>query len=125
MEINIISDNNNATLNRRDVSISVNSKTTPSRADIKNKLAAMLNSKPELIVVNKLNTEFGKQETIGTVGIYENEEVLKKVALGHLVGRDKMPEPEEEAEAAPKDEAAPVEDKSAEESKPEATEESK
>lgn len=147
MEINIITDKVNAALKRRDVSISVKSESTPSRVEVKNKLAAMLDSKPELIVVDKLNTVFGRQETVGTVGIYEDEEHLKNVALGHLVGRDKVPE-EPEVEAAPESEgkteapegeAAPAaeedapaepepeaaaEEKSAEESKPEASEES-
>ena len=103
MEINIITDKVNAALKRRDVSISVKSESTPSRVEVKNKLAAMLDSKPELIVVNKLNTEFGKQETVGTVSIYEDEDNLKNVSLGHLAGRDKEPTPEEEPEA----EAAP------------------
>jgi small subunit ribosomal protein S24e len=102
MEINIISDKTNAALKRRDVSIRVKSEITPSRVDVKNKLAAMLNSKPELIVIDKLSSVFGKQEAVGKVGIYEDEEHLKNVVLGHLAKRDKVPPPEEEpgAEAA-------------------------
>jgi len=112
MEINIITDKINTTLKRRDISISVKNESTPSRVDIKNKLAAMLDSRPELIVVNKLNTEFGKQETVGNVSIYEDEEHLKSMAPGHLAGRDKVPPPEEEPEAEaapPTEEEAPVE----------------
>ncbi|MFU8767884.1 MAG: hypothetical protein ACNA7I_09545 [Candidatus Methanoperedens sp.] len=98
MEIDIITDKTNLSLKRRDVSIVVKSKSTPSRLEVKNKLAALLDSKPELIVVNRLNSEFGKQETVGTAGIYENVELLKNVALGHLAGRDKVPPSEEEPE---------------------------
>ncbi|MDW7727312.1 MAG: hypothetical protein SCH70_09465 [Candidatus Methanoperedens sp.] len=98
MEIDIITDKTNLSLKRRDVSIVVKSKSTPSRLEVKNKLAALLDSKPELIVVNRLNPEFGKQETVGTAGIYENVELLKNVALGHLAGRDKVPPLEEEPE---------------------------
>jgi len=118
MEINIIADKINTTLKRRDVSINVISKSTPSRVEVKNKLAAMLDSKPELIVVNKLDTEFGKQETVGSVSIYEDEEHLKNVALGHLAARDKVPAPEEEpeAEAAPEGEGETEASESAPES---------
>lgn len=119
MEIDIITDKTNLALKRRDVSIVVKSKSTPSRLEVKNKLAALLDSKPEFIVVNRLNSEFGKQETVGTAGIYENVELLKNVALGHLTGRDKVPPPEEEpeTEAAPEGEGVAEDTGSAPEGK--------
>lgn len=80
----------------------------------------MLNSKPELVVIDKLSSVFGKQEAVGKVGIYEDEEHLKNVVLGHLAKRDKVPPPVEEPEAVEGE--AEAKEESGEESKPEAGE---
>lgn len=92
-------------MNRREVSLKIVNKGTPSRIEVKNKLAAMANSKPELIVIEQLNTAFGKQEIIGTASIYETEERLKQLAHQYLVVRGAPKPTEEKAEEAP---AAPA-----------------
>lgn len=110
MELQIIKDKKNPVLKRREVSLKIVNKGTPSRIEVKNKLAAMANSKPELIVIEKLNTAFGKQEITGMASIYETEERLKQLAHQHLVARG-APKPTEEnateASAAPAAEAKP------------------
>ncbi|MBU4077224.1 MAG: hypothetical protein KKI06_11075, partial [Euryarchaeota archaeon] len=72
----------------------------PSRIDVKNKLAAMANSKPELIVIEHLDTAFGKTELTGTVSIYESEERLKQLTHQHLMARG-VPVPKEGEAPAP------------------------
>jgi len=104
MEIQIIKDKTNPILKRREISLKVKNKTTPSRIEVKSKLAALLNSKPELIVIEHLDTVFGKQEIGGAVSIYQSEERLKQLAHQHLVARD-APKVKEGAEAPP---AAPA-----------------
>lgn len=88
MEIQIIKDKTNPLLNRREISVAVKNKTTATRIELKNKLAALLNSKPELIVIEHLDTIYGKQEMNGTVCIYQTEEHLKQLAHKHLIARD-------------------------------------
>lgn len=108
MEIQIIKDKTNPLLNRREISVAVKNKTTATRIELKNKLAAMLNSKPELIVIEHLDTIYGKQEMNGTASIYQTEERLKQLAHRHLIVRDapKAVEGEStEAPAEPKPEA--------------------
>jgi len=108
MEVQIIKDKTNPILKRREISIKVKDKITPSRIEVKGKLAALLNSKPELIVIERLGTVYGKQELAGTACIYQTEERLKQLAHEHLVARDapKVKEGEEApAQAAP---AAPA-----------------
>ncbi len=100
MELQIIKDKKNPLLKRREVSIKINNKGTPSRIDVKNKLAAMANSKPELIVIEHLDTAFGKMELTGTVSIYESEERLKQLAHQHLMARG-VPVPKEKEAPAP------------------------
>ncbi len=88
MEVQIIKDKTNPILKRREISIKVKDKITPSRIEVKGKLAALLNSKPELIVIERLGTVYGKQELAGTACIYQTEERLKQLAHEHLVARD-------------------------------------
>ncbi|VVB51057.1 30S ribosomal protein S24e [uncultured archaeon] len=110
MEIQIIKDKTNPLLKRREISVAVKNKTTATRIELKNKLAALLNSKPELIVVERLDTIYGKQEMAGTVSLYETEERLKQLAHQHLIARDAPKVVEgQAAEVAPV--AAPVEPK--------------
>ncbi len=108
MEIQIIKDKANPLLNRREISVVVKNKTTATRIELKNKLAALLNSKPELIVIERLDTIYGKQEMIGSASLYQTEERLKQLAHQHLIARDapKVVEGESaEAPAEPKPEA--------------------
>lgn len=108
MEIQIIKDKTNPLLNRREISVVVKNKTTATRIELKNKLAALLNSKPELIVVERLDTIYGKQEMNGTASLYQTEERLKQLAHQHLIVRDapKVVEGESaQAPAEPKPEA--------------------
>ncbi len=68
MDINITEDKNNSLLNRREVKIKVTFEgPTPSRKDVKLKLAAMLNCSPKLVIVQSLDNLFGKEEVLGYV----------------------------------------------------------
>ncbi len=143
MEIHIIKDKANPLLKRREITLKVKDRATPPRIEVKNKLAALVNSKPELIVIEHINTIFGKQEAIGEASVYENEGRLKQLAHMHLIARDapkvkeapeapaaappaaKEPEvkPEAKQEAKPKEEAkAKAEAKPKSETKAEAKE---
>ena len=101
MEIQIIKDKTNPLLQRREISVAVKNKTTATRIELKNKLAALLNSKPELIVVEHLRTIYGKQEMVGTVSLYQTEERLKQIAHQHLLTRDAPKVVEGQEQAAP------------------------
>ena len=105
MELQIIKDKTNPLLKRREVALKItNKKGTPSRIDVKNKLAALANSRVELTVIEHLDTVFGKQEVHGAASIYESEERLKQLAHQHLVARDRPKADEEKAaEAKPEE----------------------
>ncbi|VVB87209.1 30S ribosomal protein S24e [uncultured archaeon] len=130
MELQIIKDKTNPLLKRREISLKITNKGTPSRIEVKNKLAALANSKPELIVIEHLDTVFGKMEVLGTASIYESDGRLKQLAHQHLVARDKPKAAEEKAAEAPAAPAAAPAAKEAEakpkaEAKPEAKPEEK
>ncbi len=122
MELQIIKDKTNPMLKRREVSMKITSKGTPSRIEVKNKLAAMANSMPELIVIEHLDTAFGKMELTGAASVYETEERLNQLAHQHLLARG-APKPKEgEAAKEAPQAAAPA---AKQETKPEVKEEKK
>ncbi|HMK45221.1 MAG TPA: 30S ribosomal protein S24e [Methanocella sp.] len=103
MEIKVLEERNNPLLQRREVKFSVSHNLgTPSRQEIKDKIAAYLNSKPELVIVERMRTQFGKRETRGYAKIYETPERLNRVETEHIVQRNekKKPAPKEEEKKA-------------------------
>ena len=96
MDIHIIEEKNNPLLNRREVVFKVDHESaTPSRKSIVDRIAATMNSKEGLVVIDNLKTEFGKRETIGYAKIYETEERAKQVERPHITERNTFVAPEE------------------------------
>ena len=96
LDIKIIEEKNNPLLNRREVVFKVDHESaTPSRKSIVDRIAATMNSKEGLVIVDNLKTEFGKRETIGYAKIYETEERAKQVERPHIIERNTFVAPEE------------------------------
>ncbi|MEM2934234.1 MAG: 30S ribosomal protein S24e [Halobacteria archaeon] len=99
MNIKIIEEKTNQLIKRREILFKIEHQgPTPKREEVKAKLAALLNSKPELIVIRYMRSEFGKRETTGRANIYETEERLKQIEPVHLIQRGKK----EKEEVKPK-----------------------
>lgn len=99
MDIKIIEDKNNALLKRREVYFVVTFKgPTPPRNDVKNKMAAMLNVPLELVIIQKMKNEFGKQEASGYAKIYEDASRMKEIESEHAMVRNALPEEAKVAE---------------------------
>jgi len=91
LDIQIIEDKNNPMLNRREVVFKVNHESaTPSRKSIADRIAATMNSKEGLVVIDSLHTEFGKRETIGYAKIYKTAERAKQVERLHITERNNL-----------------------------------
>ncbi len=96
MDIRVITEKNNPLLNRREVVFKVlHDEATPSRKSIVGRLAATMNSKEGLVMVDSLKTDFGKRETIGYAKIYETAERAKEVERTHIVERNTFTKAEE------------------------------
>jgi small subunit ribosomal protein S24e len=96
LDIQVIEEKNNPMLNRREVVFKViHDESTPSRKSVVERLTATMNSKPGLVFVDSLKTEFGKRETIGYAKIYENAERAGQVEREHIVQRNNFTKPEE------------------------------
>jgi small subunit ribosomal protein S24e len=101
MDIRILKDKKNALLNRRELDFVVKYEgSTPSRSDIRNKLAAMLNAPLELLVIQRIKTEFGMQEAKGYAKLYEDAARMKEVELEFVLKRNAIPGVETEGEEA-------------------------
>ncbi len=101
MDIQVISEKNNPLLGRREVKFKVtHDAATPSRKAVVERIAATMNSKPGLVIVDKLDTEFGKLETYGYAKIYETEERAKQVEREHIVQRNTFTEAKAETKEA-------------------------
>ncbi|MCD1294800.1 30S ribosomal protein S24e [Methanocella sp. CWC-04] len=99
MEIKVLEEKKNPLLERREVKFcATHNLGTPSREEIKNKIAAYLNSKPELVIIEQMRSAYGKRETYGYAKIYETEDRLKRVETEHIIQRNAKPAPEEKKE---------------------------
>ncbi len=113
MEIEIIEKKMNPLLKRQEIWFNVHHKgATPARDDVKNKLTAMLNAKPELVIIERMRSEFGIRKTRGYAKIYKSKKELDDIERAHIVQRNapKVKEAPKEVEKAP-EEAKPKEEK--------------
>jgi small subunit ribosomal protein S24e len=109
MDIEIAEKKHNPLLARDEVRFLVQhpNEKTPTRDSIREKLAAQLNAKKGNIVVDSMNSVFGKGTTRGYARIYADQAVLAKNEPHYLLKRNKLEElkPKKEKKAA---EAAPA-----------------
>lgn len=101
MDIQVMNEKTNLLLNRREVVFKViHDESTPSRKSVVERLAATMNSKPGLVFVDSLKTEFGKRETFGYAKIYESAERATQIERPHIVERNTFTKPEEAKQEA-------------------------
>ncbi|KAF5091812.1 Ribosomal protein S24e [anaerobic digester metagenome] len=109
MEITITSDKENVLLNRREVGFNiVFNGATPSRKMVHAKLAAMLNTPKDQLVIGSLQNRFGMTQITGDARIYTSAENLKKIEPEYILKRGMVGEEENNADAqdAPSGDAA-------------------
>jgi len=107
MEIEIDSKRNNPLLNRTEVYFTIKheGESTPNREFIRSELADKLNVKKENIIVNTVDSSFGKQEISGYAKIYSSIATAKDIETEHILQRNKVIEggkkPAKKGEAPP------------------------
>ena len=122
MELEITGKKENKTLQRQEVKIEIKNVTlTPSRKELRPKIAALLGAKEELTVIENIDHTFGTNQGKIKAHVYENEEAMKKTEPVYLIQRDlgkkkkkgekeKKPENKEEKKPEGKEEK-PTEEK--------------
>ncbi|MHA1377902.1 MAG: 30S ribosomal protein S24e [Candidatus Helarchaeota archaeon] len=90
MSINIISEEDNPLLNRKEIKFVIEheKKPTPSRFEIRKKIAAQFNVPIETTYIKSLNSKFGLPKTVGKARIYESEERAKLVEPKFIIKRN-------------------------------------
>ena len=110
MEIEILSKKENPLLDRTEVQFKVihANAETPKRENVREKLAAALNSKKGLVVVERMNSAYGRHETKGYAKVYPSPEAIAKLENHHIMKRNNLAElipKKKERTAAPAKEA--------------------
>ncbi|MDV0446219.1 hypothetical protein MsAg5_00470 [Methanosarcinaceae archaeon Ag5] len=100
MEITIVKDYQNKLLNRRELDFTIKYEgPTPSRIDVRQKLAALLNTDLDLTMVQKMESVYGLQEVRGYAKVYESADRMKQIEREYMMKRNASPVVEGEGEA--------------------------
>ncbi|MFO7967828.1 MAG: 30S ribosomal protein S24e [Archaeoglobaceae archaeon] len=89
MEVTVEKDNQNHVLRRKEVHFKVKfDAQTPSRRDLKQKLAGLYATNSENVVIDYVKSEFGMGEANSYAKIYDNTDDLKKFESKHIIKRN-------------------------------------
>jgi len=61
---------------------------TPSREETRAVLIKKLRCSPNLLVIERMRTKFGRQETVGYAKVYEREDRLREIEREHILKRN-------------------------------------
>ena len=107
MDVEIIEKKQNQLLNRQEIRFKIihTKEPTPKRDGAREKIAEMNKVKKEQVIIDSLDTTFGKSETIGYAKIYSSkEEAMKNEREYHLI-RNRLKEPKKQKRPEKKMEA--------------------
>ena len=96
MEININKKVENPVLDRTEIDFDClyQGEATPKVLDVKNKLVAILNVDKNLLVVDKLNPNFGEGKAKGYAKLYRSDKSLTEIERKHVLEKNQKPEKE-------------------------------
>jgi ribosomal protein S24E len=99
MQIEVIKEENNELLTRKQLQLKIQHEaTTPARLEVRDKVAADFKIAPERVIIDNMQTAFGKKETTAYVKIYESAEAARQIEQEHILKRNTPPTPEPSAE---------------------------
>ena len=102
MDIEVVSEEENPMLHRRDVRFQItHDEASPSRLSIRDSLAAKLNKDAEEVVVHSIDTKYGMRKSMGYAKVYDTPADATAVEQEYMLERNKIgdEETDEEAEA--------------------------
>ncbi len=94
MEIEIVSKKENELLDRTEVTFKAShpKEGTPQREAVREKIASMLKASKERVIVDSMDSEFGKMETVGYAKVYKTKESAMKYEREYVLVRNKLKE---------------------------------
>ncbi len=94
MEVEIVDKKENQLLDRTEVTFKAShaKEGTPQREAVREKLASILKATKERVIVDCMDSEFGKMETLGYAKVYKSKEAAMKYEREHVLVRNKLKE---------------------------------
>lgn len=90
MEVYVENERYNSLLKRKEVYCRLSfDNRTPSRSEVRAKIAGLMNAELERVVVDYIKTEFGKTEAKSYVKVYDTIEDLRAIEEKHIIERNK------------------------------------
>lgn len=87
MAIEIVKDEENVLLNRRDI-VFKTEEIGMSRKSAKNTLVALLDTDPKLLILDRMKSQYGTQDILGYARLYDNEQNLRRIEPDYMVARN-------------------------------------
>jgi len=110
MEIQVENENPNPLLKRKEIEFILKfDDKTPSRSDVRKKIAGLYSSSEDKVVVDYIKSEFGKTEAKCYAKVYDSRESLESIEAKYIINRNKLEEPEPEPEPEPESETGDIE----------------
>ncbi|MCW7076995.1 MAG: 30S ribosomal protein S24e [Candidatus Syntropharchaeales archaeon] len=95
MKAEIVKDVVNPLLRRREIDFSLSFEgAQPSRLETKGVLGAAFDLNPELLIIERMETIFGKQEVTGYAKVYDDADSLRMAEREHILRRNSEREEE-------------------------------
>jgi len=91
MEVIVEKEKHNPLLKRKEIYFRLKYEeegATPSRNDVRQKLAGLFNANPETVVIDYIKPEFGISEAYCYAKIYDSVEDLKSIEEDHIIKRN-------------------------------------
>ncbi|MCU0861548.1 MAG: 30S ribosomal protein S24e [Methanomassiliicoccales archaeon] len=109
MKVQIESKKENPLLERTEVRFSAEhaGEPTPARDAVRTAIAGAVGSTKEKVVIDKMETEYGKGLSMGYAKVYSSEEALRKTESRSMLVRHGLEEKKAKVKAASKPRAAP------------------
>ncbi len=109
MKVEITSKHDNHILNRKEINFTVkDAQATPSRKELREKIAALAGADEKTLVIDVLKTSYGTTQVLGVARVYKTEKDLRATELRQIVernlGRPEKAKPLETAAPEPKPE---------------------
>jgi len=107
MEVEIVSKKDNILLDRTEIKFKIlhPKEGTPKREDVREKLSSAVKAPKERVIVDAMDSEFGRTVTVGYAKVYKTNEAAVKYEREEILVRNKLKEKkvkvEKKAAAAP------------------------
>ncbi len=124
METEVLSRRENPLLDRIEIEFRTRhpSEPTPTRDALREEIAKIAKGKKDLVIIDRMDSDFGRPETTGYAKVYKSKEKALSVERKHILIRNGLLKPEKEPEKKKPEPEKEAPAEAEEKEKPEAAE---